>query len=94
MTIPHRTEARPGTMGGGLSIVVGTVIGSGIFLVPQDHDPRVGSADLVFAVWIVGGLLSLAGALSYAELAAAHSGSRRRIRLSARSLWPVVGIFV
>jgi basic amino acid/polyamine antiporter, APA family len=53
------------------SIVVGTVIGSGIFLVPQTMIQRVGSVQLVFAVWIVGGLLSLAGALSYAELAAA-----------------------
>ena len=53
------------------SIVVGTVIGSGIFLVPQTMIQRVGSVQMVFVVWIVGGLLSLAGALSYAELAAA-----------------------
>ena len=53
------------------SIVVGTVIGSGIFLVPQTMIQRVGSVPMVFVVWIVGGLLSLAGALSYAELAAA-----------------------
>jgi basic amino acid/polyamine antiporter, APA family len=53
------------------SIVVGTVIGSGIFLVPSTMMQSVGSAPMVFAVWMVGGLLSLAGALSYAELAAA-----------------------
>ncbi|HLI83970.1 MAG TPA: amino acid permease [Bryobacteraceae bacterium] len=53
------------------SIVVGTVIGSGIFLVPSTMMQRVGSAQMVFVVWIAGGLLSLAGALSYAELAAA-----------------------
>lgn len=53
------------------SIVVGTVIGSGIFLVPRTMVERVGSVELVFAVWVVGGILSLAGALSYAELAAA-----------------------
>ncbi|HUI81229.1 MAG TPA: amino acid permease [Bryobacteraceae bacterium] len=53
------------------SIVVGTVIGSGIFLVPRTMIQRVGSVEMVFAVWIVGGMLSLAGALSYAELAAA-----------------------
>src|SRR5215470_6816484 len=58
-------------MGPAVSIVVGTVIGSGIFLVPQSMIQRVGSVKMVFAVWIVGGLLSLAGALSYAELAAA-----------------------
>jgi APA family basic amino acid/polyamine antiporter len=54
-----------------MSIVVGTVIGSGIFLVPKTMIQRVGSVEWVFVVWVVGGLLSLAGALSYAELAAA-----------------------
>jgi len=53
------------------SIVVGTVIGSGIFLVPRTMIQRVGSVPMVFAVWVAGGVLSLAGALSYAELAAA-----------------------
>ncbi len=53
------------------SIVVGTVIGSGIFLVPRTMIQRVGTPEMVFAVWVFGGLLSLAGALTYAELAAA-----------------------
>src|SRR5579862_921658 len=53
------------------AIVVGTVIGSGIFLVPSRMIQRVGSPGMVFVVWVVGGLLSLFGALSYAELAAA-----------------------
>jgi APA family basic amino acid/polyamine antiporter len=53
------------------SIVVGTVIGSGIFLVPATMIQRVGTPEMVFFVWVFGGLLSLAGALSYAELAAA-----------------------
>ena len=52
------------------SIVVGTVIGSGIFLVPRTMIQKVGTVEAVFAVWVAGGLLSLAGALSYAELAA------------------------
>ena len=53
------------------SIVVGTVIGSGIFLVPKTMIQRAGTPQMVFVAWVVGGLLSLAGALSYAELAAA-----------------------
>ncbi len=53
------------------AIVVGTVIGSGIFLVPSTMVRNVGSPLKVFGVWIAGGLLSLFGALSYAELAAA-----------------------
>lgn len=52
------------------SVVVGTIIGSGIFLVPAVMMQAVGTAQMVYAVWIVGGLLSLAGAMSYAELGA------------------------
>jgi len=53
------------------AIVVGTVIGSGIFLVPKDMAEAVGTPGMVFLVWVVGGALSLAGALTYAELSAA-----------------------
>lgn len=53
------------------AIVVGTVIGSGIFLVPHDMIRQVGSPSMVFAVWVFGGLLSLFGALTYAELSSA-----------------------
>ena len=58
-----------------LAIVVGTVIGSGIFRVPQAMILNVGTVRLVFLVWLVGGALSLAGALTYAELAAAMPGA-------------------
>jgi APA family basic amino acid/polyamine antiporter len=53
------------------SIVVGTVIGSGIFLVPRAMIQRVGTPGWVFFIWVFGGMLSLAGALTYSELAAA-----------------------
>ncbi len=53
------------------SIVVGTVIGTGIFIVPAYMAEVLGSPAMVFAVWIVAGLLTLAGALTYAELGAA-----------------------
>ena len=52
------------------AIVVGTIIGSGIFLVPSEMMQAVGSARLVYLAWIVGGLLSFFGALTYAELGA------------------------
>lgn len=52
------------------AIVVGIIIGSGIFLVPREMMAAVGSSRGVYAVWIVGGLLSLFGAMSYAEVAA------------------------
>jgi basic amino acid/polyamine antiporter, APA family len=52
------------------AIVAGTIIGSGIFRVPGVMMKDVGSAGMVYLVWIVGGLLSFAGALTYAELGA------------------------
>jgi len=51
-----------------MAIVVGTIIGSGIFLVPSEMMNAVGSSGLVYLAWVVGGLLSLFGAMTYAEL--------------------------
>ncbi|HEY6490777.1 MAG: amino acid permease [Terracidiphilus sp.] len=52
------------------AIVVGTIIGSGIFLVPSEMMRDTGSSAAVYVAWIVGGLLSLFGAMTYAELGA------------------------
>ena len=52
------------------SVVIGIVVGSGIFLVPQEMMRAVGSSSLVYLAWITGGLLSLFGAMTYAELSA------------------------
>jgi basic amino acid/polyamine antiporter, APA family len=52
------------------AVVIGTIIGSGIFLVPAEMMQAVGSAKLVYLAWLVGGLLSFFGALTYAELGA------------------------
>jgi APA family basic amino acid/polyamine antiporter len=69
-----QTEAHltglPRVLGTGqaISIVVGTIIGSGIFLVPCEMMRDTGSSSVVYLAWIVGGLLSLFGAMTYAEL--------------------------
>jgi APA family basic amino acid/polyamine antiporter len=52
------------------SIAVGIMIGTAIFIVPADVTRAVGSPSAALAVWTVGGLLSLFGALSFAEMAA------------------------
>src|SRR5512133_1135879 len=52
------------------AVVVGTIIGSGIFLVPREMMQAVGTAKMVYLAWIVGGVLSFFGALTYAELGA------------------------
>ncbi len=54
-----------------VGILVGTVIGSGIFVAPNRIADLVGSPQRILAVWAVGGVLSFFGALAFAELGAA-----------------------
>ncbi|MBY0375742.1 MAG: amino acid permease [Bryobacteraceae bacterium] len=78
---------------GAVSIVIGTVIGSGIFLVPKRAILKVGDTPELFFVWVFGGLLSLAGALTYAELAAAipeSGGEYAFLRKAYGRLWAFV----
>jgi len=69
-------EANPITLIRGLtllaavSIIIGNVIGTGVFLKTRVMTCNVGTPGMVVTVWVVAGLLSLAGALTYAELAA------------------------
>src|SRR5258707_12734046 len=71
------------------SIVVGIIIGSGIFLVPREMMAAVGSSRAVYAVWIVGGLLSLFGGMTYADVGAArprYGGAAAFLREAYRGL--------
>src|SRR5687767_13039151 len=54
---------------GGSAIMMGIIIGSGIFQTPPSIARELGSPALMLALWVVGGVLSLFGALVYAELA-------------------------
>src|SRR6476659_2120245 len=51
-------------------VVVGSMIGSGIFLVSAEMAQYIGSPGWLLVAWVVTGLLTVAGALSYGELAA------------------------
>src|SRR5947209_9795888 len=51
-------------------LVAGTMIGSGIFIVSAEIAQDVGSAGWLLAVWALTGVMTIIGALSYAELAA------------------------
>jgi APA family basic amino acid/polyamine antiporter len=53
-----------------VSIVIGNIIGTGVFLKTRVMICNVGTPGMVIVVWIVAGVLSLAGALTYAELSA------------------------
>lgn len=55
-----------------VAIVIGGVIGSGIFIVPAEIATELSSPVLFLLVWVAGGVLSFFGALAFAELAAAY----------------------
>src|SRR5262252_3115147 len=52
------------------AIIIGIVIGSGIFVLPNVIARSLPSAPAILGVWVVAGLLSFFGALAYAELGA------------------------
>ncbi|HUR32993.1 MAG TPA: amino acid permease [Vicinamibacterales bacterium] len=75
MTHPHDRLPRTLGLGSATALVIGITIGSGIFRSPAGVAQKVADPTLFMALWIVGGLLALAGALSLAELAAAFPES-------------------
>src|SRR6266568_2656371 len=74
-----------------MAIVVGTIIGTGIFLKPGEMAAVGGSVSVVYAAWIVGGVLTLFGALSFAELGAAMPEAGGQYAYLTRGLGPVCG---
>src|SRR5271154_4222471 len=73
------------------AIVVGTMIGTGIFLKPAEMAREGRSVSIVFAAWIVGAILSLFGALSYAELGAMLPEAGGEYAYLRRGFGPVWG---
>src|SRR5213082_2729397 len=78
-----RTKSEPGFVRAiglfdGTMIVVGSMIGSGIFIVAADISRQTGSAGGLLLTWILTGLLTISAALSYGELAALfpHAGGQ------------------
>ncbi len=74
-----------------MAIVVGTMIGTGIFLKPAEMAREGRSVSIVFAAWIVGAILSLFGALSYAELGAMLPEAGGEYAYLRRGFGPVWG---
>ena len=73
---PHQ-ERLPRTLGvwSAAFILVGITIGSGIFRVPAEIAGILGSPGAFLLVWVIGGLITLTGALTIAELAAMYPRS-------------------
>src|ERR1700675_4476106 len=74
-----------------VAIVIGDTVGTGIFLVTSDMARAVGSATLVFAAWLIGGLIVLFGAFCYAELGAAFPKAGGPYVYLNRGLGPLWG---
>jgi basic amino acid/polyamine antiporter, APA family len=73
------------------AIVVGTMIGTGIYLKPAEMAREGRYVSVVFAAWIAGAVLSLFGALSYAELGAAIPEAGGEYAYLRRGFGPVWG---
>lgn len=66
--MPRGTLQRSISLGSATFLVVSSVIGSGIFFTPGVIADLLLRADLILAIWVIGGLLSFCGALANAEL--------------------------
>lgn len=75
----------------GVSVIVGIVVGVSLFRVPGPIFASVGSAWQGLALWALGGLLSLVGALTYAELATSYPRSGGDYVYLTRAFGPAVG---
>lgn len=62
-------------LGPAIALIVGVVIGAGIFKAPAMVAGMTGDATWMFGAWILGGIMSVIGALCYAELATAYSSA-------------------
>ena len=68
---PHRTELFRGIgLWSAIAVNVANMIGTGVFLKTRVMTCNVGTPGAVFSVWLVAGLLALAGTFSYSEIAA------------------------
>ncbi|HVK95617.1 MAG TPA: amino acid permease [Noviherbaspirillum sp.] len=76
VAVQSDTSAKPQRVLGvreAVALVIGIVIGAGIFKAPAMVAGLTGSPAWMFGVWVLGGMISLIGALCYAELATAYS---------------------
>jgi APA family basic amino acid/polyamine antiporter len=75
----------------GFSIVAGSMIGSGIFIVSADIARNVGSPGWLLIVWLIAGIITVIGAISYGELAAMMPGVGGQYVYLRESYHPLIG---
>jgi amino acid transporter len=71
-----------------LALTVGIVIGAGIFRSPSEVAGAAGSEAVMLLAWVAGGLLSIIGALCYAELASSHPSAGGDFHFLQRAYGP------
>jgi APA family basic amino acid/polyamine antiporter len=75
----------------GVILVVGLVLGAGIFRAPQLVAAGSSSGAMFLGLWVIGGAISLIGALCYAELAAAYPNAGGEYHFLSRAFGPRAG---
>jgi APA family basic amino acid/polyamine antiporter len=73
------------------TLIVGSVMGSGIFFAPAYMAEMLQTPGLLLGLWVLGGLLTLAGALSYAEMAAAMPRAGGQYVFLSEAFQPLFG---
>ena len=90
---PARIEAKLGTFDTAM-VVVSLVVGIGIFRTPALVAREAGTPALFYGAWAVGGLVSLAGALVFAEIGARHPRAGGYYRVVADCYAPVLAFML
>jgi basic amino acid/polyamine antiporter, APA family len=78
-------------LGSAIALVMGSMIGSGIFIVPADISRGVNSPALMIAAWLITGFMTVVAALSYGELAAMMPKAGGQYVFLRESLGPIWG---
>jgi basic amino acid/polyamine antiporter, APA family len=89
--VPSSNQLKPGlSLFDSVTLVAGSMIGSGIFIVSADITRQVGTPFVLLMVWLVAGVMTIAGALAYGELAAmmpAAGGQYVYLREAYGGMW-------
>ena len=80
------------SIGDGIAMMVGLIIGVGIFKLPFLVALNVDSSAMFIGLWVVGGVITLIGALVYAELAAAYPSTGGEYHFLTRAYGNDVGL--